>query len=139
MYSYDGTKFVLHSEYESIKNVNELYLDEEGRLWIGTNDNGLSIIIEGEIINVIDDTNGLPSNSVRCIKRDSEGNYYIGTTKGIGIVSLNGGVKLIDTMDDVTDAGCIGQRDLVLPPDFLCGGNRGRSRFRLPRCAHQPC
>ena len=104
LYSYDGTKFVLHSEYESIKNVNELYLDEEGRLWIGTNDNGLSIIIEGEIINVIDDTNGLPSNSVRCIKRDSEGNYYIGTSKGIGIVSLNGGVKLIDTMDDVTDA-----------------------------------
>lgn len=104
LYSYDGIKFVLHSEYESVKNVNELYVDEEGRLWIGTNDDGLSITIEGEIINVIDDTNGLPSNSVRCINRNSEGKYYIGTSKGIGIVSLNGGVKLVDTMDDVIGA-----------------------------------
>lgn len=104
LYSYDGIKFTMHSEFDSVKNVNCLYVDEEGRMWIGTNDNGLSIMIDKEIINVIEDTDGLPSNSVRAIERDSNGNYYIGTSFGIGIVSLNGGVNLTETITEITDA-----------------------------------
>ena len=44
----------------SVKNVNCLYVDEEGRLWIGTNDNGLAIVIREEVANVIDEESGLP-------------------------------------------------------------------------------
>ena len=40
-------------EYASVKTVNCLYKDEEGRLWIGTNDGGVSIMIDETIINVV--------------------------------------------------------------------------------------
>ena len=60
-------------DYESVKNVNCLYVDEEGRMWIGTNDNGLSIMIREKIVNVLDQSSGLPSNSVRCIIRATDG------------------------------------------------------------------
>ena len=45
LYRYNGREFRWVDNYESVKNVNCLYVDEEGRLWIGTNDNGLSIVI----------------------------------------------------------------------------------------------
>ena len=38
LYRYNGRDFVQMNDYESVRNVNCLYVDEEGRLWIGTND-----------------------------------------------------------------------------------------------------
>ena len=46
-------------EYASVKTVNCLYKDEEGRLWIGTNDGGVSIMIDETIINVVSEKEGL--------------------------------------------------------------------------------
>ena len=43
LYRYNGREFRWVDDYETVKNVNCLYVDEEGRLWIGTNDNGLAI------------------------------------------------------------------------------------------------
>ncbi len=40
-------------EYDSVRTVNCLYIDEEGRLWIGTNDDGLSIMINETVVNVV--------------------------------------------------------------------------------------
>ena len=54
LYRYNGKEFRRMSEFDSVRNVNCLYVDEEGRLWIGTNDNGLSIMIYEKIVNVID-------------------------------------------------------------------------------------
>ncbi len=45
LYRYNGREFRWVDNYESVRNVNCLYVDEEGRLWIGTNDNGLAIVI----------------------------------------------------------------------------------------------
>ncbi|MCR5557747.1 MAG: hypothetical protein K6F75_09350 [Butyrivibrio sp.] len=80
LYRYNGREFRWVDNYESVKNVNCLYVDEEGRLWIGTNDNGLSIVIREEVVNVLDQSSGLPSDSVRSIVRSSDGYYYVGTT-----------------------------------------------------------
>ena len=52
LYRYNGTEFKWVDEYASVKTVNCLYKDEEGRLWIGTNDNGLSIMINEQVANV---------------------------------------------------------------------------------------
>ena len=41
------------NNFSDVKNVNCLYTDEEGRLWIGTNDNGVSIAINENIENTI--------------------------------------------------------------------------------------
>lgn len=94
LFSYDGTRFKLFQDIESVKNVNCLYVDEEGRLWIGTNDDGVTILINEHVMNVLDDESGLQSNSVKSITCDSNGNYYIGTTEGLSQVSLSSGVKV---------------------------------------------
>ncbi|MCR5655762.1 MAG: HD domain-containing protein [Lachnospiraceae bacterium] len=104
LYRYNGTEFRLMQQYESVRNVNCLYVDEEGRMWIGTNDNGLSICINEEIANVLDESSGLVSNSVRDIICCSDGKYYIGTSGAMQVVELRGGVKLLDTIDEVNYA-----------------------------------
>ncbi len=104
LYRYNGREFRWIDSYKSVKNVNCLYVDEEGRLWIGTNDNGLSIVIREEVVNVMDQSSGLPSNSVRCITRASDGLYYIGTTGSMQVVMMNNGLKATNTLDEVNYA-----------------------------------
>lgn len=83
LFKYDGVKFVCFQDISSVKSVNCLYVDEEGRLWVGTNDNGVTIFINEDAVNVVDDQNGLLSNSVKKIVCDSHGNYYIGTSEAL--------------------------------------------------------
>lgn len=101
LYRYNGREFRWIDDYESVKNVNCLYVDEEGRLWIGTNDNGLSIVIREKIVNVLDQSSGLPSNSVRGIIRASDGYYYVGTTDSMQILVMNNGLKAANTLEEV--------------------------------------
>lgn len=101
LFKYDGTKFKLFQDIPSVKNVNCLYVDEEGRLWTGTNDDGVTVLINEHVMNVIDREKGLLSNSVKSIVCDSNGNYYVGTTEGLSQVSLSGGVKVIRSFDKV--------------------------------------
>ena len=101
LYRYNGHEFRWIDNYESVKNVNCLYVDEEGRLWIGTNDNGLSIAIREKVVNVLDQSDGLPSNSVRSIIRGTDGYYYIGTSSSMQIVVMNNGLKAVNTLSEV--------------------------------------
>ncbi|MBO4678700.1 MAG: HD domain-containing protein, partial [Lachnospiraceae bacterium] len=107
LYRYNGHEFRWVDNYESVKNVNCLYVDEEGRLWIGTNDNGLSIAIREKVVNVLDQTDGLPSDSVRCIIHATDGYYYIGTTSSMQILVMNNGLKAVNTLDMVYYADSI--------------------------------
>ena len=111
LYKYDGVKFTLFQDVPSVKNVNCLYVDEEGRLWVGTNDDGITIFINEHVMNVIDTQNGLLSNSVGDIVSDSNGNYYIGTTEGISIVSLSGGVKITKSYPQIKNVMCMSADD----------------------------
>lgn len=101
LYRYSGNGFQWMNEFDSVKAVNCLYTDEAGRLWIGTNDNGLSIYIHGNISNVVNREDGLPSNSVRCITENSEGQYYVGTTDGLVVMRLSGGLKVYDIIPEI--------------------------------------
>lgn len=101
LYRYNGKEFHWIDDYESVKNVNCLYLDEEGRLWIGTNDNGLSIAIREKVVNVLDQSSGLPSNSVRSIVRATDGYYYVGTSGSMQIIVMNNGLKAVNTLDEI--------------------------------------
>ncbi len=107
LYRYNGRDFRWIDDYESVRNVNCLYVDEEGRLWIGTNDNGLSIVIREKVANVIDESEGLPSNSVRCITSASDGYYYVGTASSMQLLEMNNGLKAVATLDEVTNADSI--------------------------------
>lgn len=104
LYRYNGREFRRMDEFETVRNVNCLYVDEEGRLWIGTNDNGLAIAINETITNVVDQASGLPSNSVRSIVQGKDGYYYIGTAGSMQVLSLNNGLRVINTLWEVNYA-----------------------------------
>ena len=107
LYRYNGREFRWVDNYESVRNVNCLYVDPEGRLWIGTNDNGLSIVIREKVVNVLDQASGLPSNSVRCIIHSSDGYYYVGTTGSMQVLMMNNGLKPSGTLEAVNYADSI--------------------------------
>ena len=101
LYRYNGREFRHMSEFSEVRNVNCLYVDNEGRLWIGTNDNGVVIVIGGKVSNVINSKNGLAYNSIRAITQSSDGEYYIGASGGIVTVKLRKGIEIVSTRPDV--------------------------------------
>ena len=101
LYRYNGSDFRLMQDFESVHNVNCLYTDNEGRLWIGTNDNGISICINEKISNVLDEEEGLASGSVRSIVQGADGLYYIGTSGSLQTVTLNGGLMVKKEIPEV--------------------------------------
>lgn len=107
LYRYSGSEFRRMDSLDSVYNVNCLYVDEEGRLWIGTNDNGVAIMIKEEIVNVVDEEHGLASNSVRCVTESSDGLYYIGTSGSMMTMTLNGGLKIVDEFPEINYTECI--------------------------------
>ncbi len=144
LYRYNGREFRWIDNYESVRNVNCLYIDEEGRLWIGTNDNGLSIVIREEVVNVLDQTDGLPSNSVRCITRATDGHYYVGTSAGMQVIVMNNGLKAISTLTEVNDADsvCADDNGHVATVDsdgtlFLMKGGDILTSMKLPDTTEQ--
>lgn len=104
LYRYSGNTFEYMNSFDSVKNVNCLYVDMEGRLWIGTNDDGLSICIDEQITQTFNEENGFPSNSVRSITQCSDGSYYIGTSGSLVVVSLVGGSKVEKIYSEITYA-----------------------------------
>ena len=107
LYRYSGKDFKWMNEFEAVKTVNCLYTDEAGRLWIGTNDNGIAICTNQKIVNVVGRKEGLPSDSVRCITESSEGYYYVGTTDSLVVMTLLGGLKVYETIPEIVYADSI--------------------------------
>lgn len=104
LYRYTGGDFQYINQMDSIKNVNCLYVDVEGRLWIGTNDDGVSTCIDGELVNTLNEDNGLPANSVRSIVQQSSGYYFVGTSSNLAVVSLSGGMRIVKDIPEVVYA-----------------------------------
>ena len=100
LYRYNGSEFRWMKNFNEVRNANCLFVDEEGRLWIGTNDNGLSICINEKIVNTLNNEDGLPSNSVRAIIKGSDGYYYVGTSVGILVLELNSGLRVCNIIKD---------------------------------------
>ena len=65
------------------------------------------IMLVVSVVNVIDMSTGLSSNSVRCITHASDGYYYIGTTGSLQILMMNNGLKAAGTLDEVNYADSI--------------------------------
>ena len=106
LYRYTGSSFRLmnEDEFNAVKNVNCLYVDQEGRLWIGTNDSGLVLAINEKVANRLDSESGLPSDSVRCIVQSADGDYYVGTAEQMAIVRITIGIAVAETVPAVRGA-----------------------------------
>ncbi len=79
---YDGTTFYRLSMDEGLTSGRGLFEDSQGRIWVGTNDNGV-VVLDGHTRTHLTYQEGLPSSSIRVFTEDHEGNVYIGTTSGI--------------------------------------------------------
>lgn len=101
LYRYCGNEIELMDSLDSVRTVNCLYNDESGRLWIGTNDNGITIFINDDVSKVINSDDGLPADSVRSTTQSSTGLYYAGTTDALAVISISGGMRIYDIIPDV--------------------------------------
>lgn len=114
LYEFDGLDFVHRKDFSSVRSVNCLYVDDSDRLFIGTNDEGLSLMIDDRIIAILSEQDGLPSDSVRCVCQGTDGYYYVGTSAGLAVFKFedNGSgiepsvVKIIDDAEYVIDIDC---------------------------------
>ncbi|MDD6269876.1 MAG: two-component regulator propeller domain-containing protein, partial [Oscillospiraceae bacterium] len=111
LYRYCGNEMKWMNNFESVKTVNCLYTDASGRMFIGTNDNGLSIYMNDQITNILNKNDGLPSNSVRCITESSDGLYYVGTTDSLVVLKISDGLKVYDIISDIVYAKSISADD----------------------------
>lgn len=111
LYRYSGSEFERPEEFDEIANVICLFTDEENRLWIGTNDNGLGLCINETLTNVIREEDGLPSNSVRCIAGGPKGLYYVGTADSLAVLSISSGVRMVDMIEEITYGESISVRE----------------------------
>lgn len=88
-------------KYEKIPLLNNISVsaiikDDIGSLWYGTEGNGV-ICIRGEETKVFNTKNGLYSNHVLDVFADHNGTIWIGTTKGVCYIDVNGVHKLEGT------------------------------------------
>ncbi|MBR6282209.1 MAG: hypothetical protein IKR14_06865, partial [Lachnospiraceae bacterium] len=79
---YDGTAFERLDTSYGMTSARGFFQDSKGRIWVGTNDNGV-VVVDGDKQTHYTYKDGLPSSSIRVFSEDDEGNVYIGTTTGI--------------------------------------------------------
>ena len=83
---YDGNTFERVDSTTGIVSVVSLMVDSRDRLWIGTNDNGLAMMENGEYTFWGED-DGLGSSKICDIAEGDDGTVYVGTTDGISMIS----------------------------------------------------
>ena len=66
----------------------------DGGIWVGTYLNGLMLWQNDELLPQLAHNNGLPSDEVRSILEDSQGNLWIGTTNGLVRKDSSGHVQI---------------------------------------------
>ena len=87
LYRFNGNSFDLLDSVDSIRSVQCLNVDSNDYLWVGTNGAGVTVLDDDFNAIVIDTDDGLPSNSIRSLAEGKNGNYYIGTTAGLSVVT----------------------------------------------------
>lgn len=78
---YDGNNFTRLDTNSGMTNGRGLFEDSKGRIWVGTNDNGVVVIDGNEKIHITY-KEGLPSSSIRTFAEDRDENIYVGTATG---------------------------------------------------------
>ncbi len=79
---YDGTVFERLDTAGGLTSARGIFEDKTGRIWVGTNDNGVVVIDGNERIHLTY-KDGLPSSSIRIFAEDADGNVFVGTTAGV--------------------------------------------------------
>ena len=107
LYRFNGNEFKFMDNLDSIKTVRSLFVDNENRLFVGTNDDGISVLINEKVTGILDEDSGLPNNSVRCITRGLNNLYYVGTSGAMAVLSIEDGLKVKKTFPQIEGVICI--------------------------------
>ncbi len=88
--------------------VQDLFFDETGQLWIATRGGGVGKVTETNsekpVFSRLTTKDGIASDNVTCIIEDSVGNIYIGTGRGLNwLDSATGRIGLYTTIDGLND------------------------------------
>ena len=94
---YDGTSFERLDSSQGLTSGRALLEDSRGRLWVGTNDNGV-VVLDGDKVKRYTYEDNLPSSSIRTFAEAGDGVVYIGSTGGISYVDETG--KLFNIEDE---------------------------------------
>ncbi len=81
----DTTKWVDYKTTNSGLSANEttaIEIDKNNRIWIGTENKGISILANNNWENFNTENSLIPSNKIICLSKDLLGNILIGTDKG---------------------------------------------------------
>lgn len=65
--------------------INEIFVDKEGGLWLGTFGQGAKRM-RSDIVTLYSKASGLPSNQVNGVFKDSRGRVWLGTSEGIAFI-----------------------------------------------------
>jgi len=114
---YDGNTFVRMDSTSGLTSIKCLYVDDQDRLWIGTNDNGAAVLYKGEL-RKWGKLEGMKSSHTRAITGDSNGTVYIATTCGIAMIDPNGNLRMMED-EAIAEAN---MRDLRMGSDGIIYG-----------------
>lgn len=115
---FDGIRFELIHK-GGIANVTSLFCDSKGRLWIGTNDNGIVRYENGEY-SFFTTENGLPVNSIRAFCEGKNGEIYVGTADRVCVLRDNDVITVLNEELFFVKSMCIYEDYLI------CSANDGK-------------
>ena len=95
IFRYNGTTFEKLDTSEGLTSGRGIFEDSKGRIWVGTNDNGV-VVLDGENRTHYTYKDGLPSSSIRVFEEDNNGNIFIATTSGVAYVTPDGELKVLN-------------------------------------------
>ncbi len=102
LYYFNGREFEHVNPDNAITTVSTMYADSQGRLWIGSQDNGLVSYDTHTHETVSYDLSwSLPSESILSICEDNKQNIYIGTESYIALITSSGIVGVYNSMEDL--------------------------------------
>ncbi len=101
LYRYNGSRFQLMNQYDTVRSVECLYVDDQDRLWVGTNDKGISVFQDEQLLTEITEEDGLPSNAVRSIVQSADGEYYIGTSDSMAVLRYAQNLTVCETIEQI--------------------------------------
>ncbi|MCR4831310.1 MAG: response regulator [Pseudobutyrivibrio sp.] len=78
----DGTNFERLDSSDGLTSGKTLFEDSKGRIWVGTNDNGI-VLLDGTTSTHYTYKDGLPASTIRAFAEGEDGTIYVGTTSGL--------------------------------------------------------
>ena len=100
---FDGVKFInINHNYDpkfNFVSARKLFEDSRGNMWVGSNDEGITVFTMDGRFRYYSTTDGLPNNSVRSICEAKDGTVWIGTASGIACISADGVLSIPESVE----------------------------------------